>query len=209
MTKRSKPPVDPQLRTLIAQTAARLIAEEGMRDFAMAKRKAALQHGVPDSRNLPGNDEIRMALEEHQRLFRSESQPQFLLHLRQTALQAMKLLEPFRPCLVGPALDGSADEHTPVYLHLFAHTSEEVLIFLMEQQIPFEQAERRVQYANGRTEYLPKFSFIAGDTEVQLTVFPENARKQAPLSPVDGRPQRRADQAQLERIMQEENQGAG
>jgi hypothetical protein len=205
MAKRSKASSDPRLRTLIAQSAARIMAEEGMRDFALAKQKAAVQHGVYDNKNLPGNDEIQAALEEFQRLFRSHCQPQFLQHLRQTALQAMKLLEAFQPCLVGPALDGSADEHTPVYLHLFVHTTEEVLIFLMEQQIPFEQGERRVQYANGRTEYLPKFSFIAGDTEVQLTVFPENSRKQAPLSPVDGRPQRRADQAQLERIMQEEN----
>ena len=194
MVKRGKSYPDPRLRILIAQTAARMMVEEGVRDFATAKQKAALHHGVHDNKNLPGNDEIQQALEEFQRLFRSHAQPQHLQELRQTALQAMKLLAAFRPCLVGPALDGSADEHTPVYLHLFASTAEEVLIFLMEQHIPFEQAERRVQYGNGRTEHLPKFSFLAGDTEIQLTVFPENARKQAPLSPIDGRPQQRADQ---------------
>jgi len=203
MAKRGKPHNDPYLRTLIAQSAARIMVEEGVGDFAMAKRKGAEQHGVFDNRSLPGNDEVQAAVEEYQRLFRSHSQPQVLQHLRETALEAMKLFADFRPCLVGPALNGTADEHTPVYLHLFAHTAEEVLIYLIEQQIPYEQGERRVQYANGKTTNLPKFSFIAGDTEIQLTVFPRDGRKQAPLSPVDGRPQRRADQAQLERLMQQ------
>jgi hypothetical protein len=79
----------------------------------------------------------------------------------------------------------------------------------MEQQIPFEQGERRVQYAHGKTAQQPKFSFIAGETEIQLTVFHHDGRKQAPLSPVDGRQQLRADRAQLEKLMNEENQGEG
>lgn len=202
MGKRGAPQQDPRLRLLIAQTAARLMADEGIRDFAQAKRKAATRNGVHDHRNLPGNDEIQAALEEYQRLFQGHAQPATVTQLRQTALEAMRLLADFQPCLVGPALDGSADENTPVYLHLFADTPEEVLIHLMEQQIPFDQGERRVEYANGRIESLPKFSFFAGDTELQLTVFPVIGRRQAPLSPVDGRPQRRADSVQLQAIMQ-------
>ncbi|HEY9148574.1 MAG TPA: hypothetical protein VIQ22_06145 [Gammaproteobacteria bacterium] len=205
MGRRAAPHHDAQLRLLIAQTAARLMLEEGLRDFASAKRKAVAQYGVSaGGKNLPRNEEIQAALEQHQRLFRSDQQPQLLQQLRHTALQAMQLLRPFDPCLVGPVLDGSADEHTPVYLHLFAATAEEVLIFLLEQQIPFEQGERRVQYANGKTEQRAKFSFIAGETEIQLTVFPPQGRRQAPLSPVDGRPQQRADRRQLERLMEQE-----
>lgn len=209
MSKRDTSPQDPQLRLLIAQSAARIMAEEGLHDFAIAKRKAAAQHGVSGGKNLPGNDEIEAALLEYQRLFRAHRQPRALQQLRQSALQAMRLLEEFRPCLVGPILNGGADEHTPVYLHLFADTAEEVLIFLLQQQIPFEQGERRVQYANGKSELLPKFSFIAGDTEIQLTVFPPKGRRQAPLSPVDGRPQQRAERTQLEALMREENHSAG
>lgn len=199
---------DPQLRLLLAQSAARLMLEEAVQDFAMAKRKAAARHGVSAERNLPTNEEIQAALHEYQRLFQSDSQPQIQQQLRQTALQAMRLLDAFRPCLVGPVLVGGADAHTPVYLHLFADTAEEVLIFLLEQQIPFDQGERRVQYADGKVELLPKFSFIAGETEIQLTVFPPKGRRQAPLSPVDGRPQQRADAAQLEALMQRD-QSAG
>lgn len=203
MGKRGSTQHDPQLRTLIAQSAARMMAEQGLRDFAAAKRKAAAQHGIYGNKNLPANDEIQAAMLEYQRLFRSDSQPKILQYQRETALQAMKLLANFTPCLVGPALTGGADEHTPVYLHLFADTPEEVLIFLMEHQIPYQQGERRVQYANGKTEYRAKFSFIAGDTEIQLTVFPVQGRRQPPLSPVDGRPQERADMARVEELLHE------
>jgi hypothetical protein len=193
---------DPRLRRLIAQSAAAILAESGQHDFAAALRKAAERHKVSDQRNLPDSSEIEAALQEHQRLFRNSQQPHFLRQLQQRALQAMDLLSDFRPCLVGPVLNGTADQHTPIYLHLFADTAEEVLIFLLDQHIPFEQGERRVRYGNGTTELRPKFSFIAGEHEIQLTIFPLQERSRAPLSPVDGKPMQRAERSQLEKILQ-------
>ncbi len=208
MSKRRSASPDPRLRHLLAQSAARILSETGQRDFASALHKAATQHRVSDKRNLPDNSEIEAALQELQRLFHGDSQPQILRQLRQTALQAMALLAAFRPCLVGPVLNGTADQHSPIYLHLFADTAEEVLIALMERQIPFEQGERRVRYSNGTVESRPRFSFIAGEHEIQLTVFPSRERSRAPLSPVDGRPMQRAERAQLERLL-EADQTAG
>lgn len=204
MSKRGSASPDPRLRHLLAQSAARLLLEDGQRDFGAALRKAAAQHGVSDQRQLPDNAEIEAALLEQQRLFRGNHQPRHLQQLRQTALQAMDLLADFRPCLVGPVLNGSADEHSPIYLHLFADTAEEVLIFLLDRQIPFDQDERRVRYGNGKIELRPKFSFIAGEHEIQLTVFPPQERKRAPLSPVDGKPMQRAERSQLVKILEED-----
>lgn len=201
MGKRPQANPDPQLRRLIAQTAARLMSESGIRDFAMAKRKAAQAHGVEHSRNLPGNEEIETALFEYQRLFLGDSQTGLLQQLRKTALKAMAMLEEFQPCLVGPILNGSADENTPVYLHLFADTAEQVLLFLLERQIPYEQGERSVRLANGQSRDYPKFCFVAGDTPIELTVFPHDSPRQPPLSPVDGKPMKRATRRQLEAIL--------
>lgn len=203
MGKRPKTSADPQLRQLIAQTAARLMLEGGIRDFAMAKRKAAERHGVGHTRNLPGNEEIELALLEYQRLFRSERQSEVLFELRRTALKAMTMLEPFAPCLVGPIVNGSADENTPVYLHLFADTAEQVLIFLLERHIPFEQGERNVHLGNGQIVNFPKFSFFAGDIAIELTVFPATGSRQPPLSPVDGKPMKRIDRQQLKSLLEE------
>lgn len=205
MGKRPKASVDPQLRQLLAQTAARLMSESGIRDFAAAKRKAAQRHGVEHSRNLPSNEEIEQALLEHQRLFRAHTQAELLQELRRTALKAMAMLDPFQPLLVGPILNGSADENSPVYLHLFADTAEQVLIFLLEKHIPFEQGERNVHLADGRSAAYPKFSFVAGETAIELTVFPHDGPRQPPLSPIDGKPMKRADQQQLKALIDESN----
>jgi hypothetical protein len=201
MSRRSPPKSNPQLRLLVAQTAARLMSESGIRDFAQAKRKAAALHGVSQSQNLPTNEEIEQALVEYQNLFLSDSQPRLLRRLRETALEAMKLLAPFEPRLVGPVLNGNA--YSPIYLHLFADTPEQVLIFLMEHQIPYEQGERHVTLTGGQKRCYPKFSFVAGDTSIELTVYPAGGKRRIPLSPVDGKPMKRADRKQLERLVAE------
>jgi len=209
MGKRPQSSHDPQLRQIIAQTAARLMAESGIHDFAIAKRKAAQKHGAEQSRNLPSNEEIESALLEYQRLFRSDTQTELLRQLRETALKAMTMLEEFDPRLVGPILNGSADENTPVYLHLFADTPEQLLLFLMERHIPYEQGERTVHMASGQTYYYPKFSFVAGKTPIELTVFPLDGPRQPPLSPVDGKPMKRASRKQLETLLEETGYAAG
>lgn len=203
MSRHAHPNHDTHLRQLIAQTAARLMSENGIRDFALAKRKAAERHGVEHSRNLPSNEEIENALVEYQRLFQADSQPILLRQLRETALKAMKMFAEFNPCLVGPVLNGSADNHSPVYLHLFADTPEQVLIYLMEHQIPYEQGERNVQLTSGQTRVLPKFSFVAGDTPIELTVYPVEGKRLIPISPVDGKPMKRADSRQIEQLLKE------
>ena len=45
-------------RSRIAYLAARLMAEDGIEDYALAKRKAARQAGMPDTRELPTNYEV-------------------------------------------------------------------------------------------------------------------------------------------------------
>ena len=195
---------DAQQRILLAQTAARLMADSGLKDFSLAKQKAAEQLGIHNSRNLPGNDEIEAALIEHQQLFNRVEHSEQLEGLRQTACKAMEVLAPFSPRLVGPVLSGSADQYSSIYLHLFADTSEEVSIFLMEHKIPYQQDERRVLYNKGREGRLPLFKFYAGEHAIELTVFPINGIRNAPLSPVDGRPMRRASLKELRQLMETE-----
>ena len=96
-------------RLRIAQEAARLMSEHGIRDFHHAKLKAADRLGIADTQALPRNEEIAQALREHQRLFQPESQPQQLRARRLAAAEAMRFLARFEPRLVGAVLDGSAD----------------------------------------------------------------------------------------------------
>ena len=180
------------VRERIAKEAARLMCETGLRDYQLAKRKALQRLRISEQRNLPSNEEIEAAVSEYQRLFRSDTQPRRLAELRRTAVRAMRFLAPFKPRLVGAVLSGTADEHSDVCLHLFAETAEEVGLFLIDNGIPHEHGHRAVRLAADDTQQLPTCRFMADGVPVELVVFAARARRRVPLSPVDGRPMRRA-----------------
>jgi len=180
-------------RLQIAREAAKILAEEGVRDFLLAKRKAAERLGYDArSRRLPTNLEIETALAEHHRLFGAATHAERLRELRESAHRAMRLLERFNPRLVGGVLSGLAAEHAPVQLHLFVDGPEQVAIYLMDRGIRYSLDERRLRQPRGEARYYPAYSFEIGDVMIEATVFPHDAIRHAPASPIDGRPMRRA-----------------
>lgn len=189
------------LRRALAQEAARVMAEHGISDFLFAKRKAAERLGVTDNAVLPKNIEIEEALAEYQRLFGGDSHVESLYAQRQVALEAMKRLKEFEPRLVGPVLSGTATEHSQVQIHLFADRPESVAIKLMDQGIPHEVTERRVKMNAERILAYPGVSFEIDDQPIEATVFPTDGIRQAPVSPVDGKPMRRANVNELEALL--------
>ncbi|MGD8483333.1 MAG: hypothetical protein PVJ63_09035 [Thioalkalispiraceae bacterium] len=202
MAKRSHK--DWQMRQRLAQEAAQILLQRGNRDFHAAKQKAAEHLGVPDTRNLPNNAEIEQALMEYQRIFHADSQSQSLGHLREVAVEAMQFLQDFRPRLVGAVLNGSADQNSPVVLHVFASSPEEVKLFLLHNRIPHEEGHKSVRFTAARSEDLPLYRFMADDVRIELIVFNER-QKQPPLSPVDGRPMKRGDVVDVETLLAENN----
>lgn len=207
MSKRLNPRAE-QLRRALAQEAARIMSEQGIDDFGLAKRKAAERLGATDIAVLPKNTEIEAALATHHRLFESRTHSSALSGLRETALQAMRLLERFEPRLVGPVLSGTASAYSEITLHLFAEGSEPVALHLMERGIPHRIGERRMRYEPDRLVAYPVVQFVAGDKEIDAIVFPLNGIRQSPSSPVDGRPMRRADTAELESLLAAEEDDA-
>jgi hypothetical protein len=189
------------MRTRIAQEAARLMAEEGVQDFYAAKRKAAQHLGAPDTRNMPRNQEVEAALQEYQRLFKGSEQQSHLRALRQSAVRAMRFLAGFRPRLVGSVLSGTAGQHADINLHLFADTPEEVSLFLIDNSIPFQPGQKRLRIARETWQDFPAFEFMAGEHPVELVVFPSEGRREAPRSPVDGRPMQRARLEEVEALL--------
>lgn len=181
-----------QLRRRIAVEAARLVAEHGMRDFHAAKRKAAQHLGLGETSPLPRNSEIEEALREHQRLFQGHSQPAQLRNLRETASEAMRFLVRFEPRLVGAVLDGTADIASAVCLHLFHDNFGEVIAFLDDNRIPFDQQDREFRYSAETRESYPALLFAAGGTAIDLSVFPLDGLRHAPLDRINERPMRRA-----------------
>ena len=200
MNKRSHARSD-ELRRALAQEAARIMSEQGIDDFLLAKRKAAERLGVADASVLPRNTEIETALAEHHRLFAGNRHDADLADLRKIALRAMRLLREFEPRLVGPVLSGTASAHSEINLHLFAESAESVALRLMEQGIPHQAAERRLRYEPTRVVSYPAFRFVAGRQPIDAVVFPLNGIRQSPASPVDGRPMPRGDASEIEALI--------
>lgn len=190
------------LRRALAQEAARIMAEHGIRDFLLAKRKAAERMGISTNEAvLPRNVEIEDALAEYQRLFGGESHVESLRDQRRAALNAMLYLHEFEPRLVGSVLSGTATEHSDVQLHLFAGRAEEVTIKLMDDDIPHEVMEKRVRMNAERVLAYPGVRFELDAQSIEAVVFPTDGIRQSPVSPVDGRPMKRANKLEVEALL--------
>lgn len=179
-------------RERIAAEAARIMAEQGVRDFHLAKHKAAERLGVGDEGALPRNSEIEAALKEYQRLFQADTQPRRLRQLRETAVEAMRFFAAFEPRLVGAVLEGTADEFSATCLHLYADDPRAVQHFLDEHRIPYDEQERRLRLSADTWAEYPVYLFTADDVAMDLTVLPRDSQRQPPLDRVDGLPMRRA-----------------
>lgn len=190
-------------RRLVAQEAARIIVNQGIRDFGLAKKKAAERLGLRDRGSLPGNAEIELAVSEHLQLFAGDSHTDLLQMMRQAALSAMAMLSPFSPRLVGPVLNGTADANSAVNLHVFADSAESVAFALEENGLSYRPYERRLKSRRGRAETYAGFEFHHGEASVQATVFPVDGIRQAPISPVDGKPMKRADEKAVRELLRQ------
>ncbi len=188
-------------RSTVAAEAARIIQEEGLTDFRGAKTKAAQRLGLGRNAPLPDNEEIEAALAERTRIFHGDTQPELLAGLRHAAFEIMRGLAPFHPRLVGDVLSGNATLYSSVELHLFGDTAEAIGSALEGLGIGYRDLARRHRLRRDAVEPFPGYRFSAHNYEFSSTVFPLRLRGHAPLSPVDGRPMRRASLRELAELL--------
>ena len=193
--------VNDRARQMLAQEAARIIVEQGIQDFRLAKTKAAERLGLSGRGSLPGNSEIQDAVSEHLKLFGRESHLNLLQMMRRAALSAMEILSPFSPRLVGLVLNGTAAANSPVNLHVFSDTPELIAMKLDEQQMSYKAYERRLKSRRDQAETFAGFRFLHDESSIEATVFPVDGMRQAPISPVDGRPMNRADHSAVRMLL--------
>lgn len=186
-------------RERIAHLAARLMAVDGIEDHALAKRKAARQAGVPDTRQLPNNDEIDAALRLYRELYQREH-PAQLRELRQLALEAMSELERFNPYLTGSVLNGNAGKYAAINLLLFTDNGKSVEHYLLGRGIDFRSGGTRL-YTGDMLLTAPVLSFSREGIDFHLTLLaPRELRCQLKAS-VEGKPIERARREAVEALL--------
>lgn len=189
-------------RHVVAQEAARIIVTQGIRDYRVAKQKAAERLGLNGRGSLPGNTEIEAAVADHLQIFGGDEHKDLLRLMRTAALSAMELLTDFSPRLVGPVLAGTADENSAVNLHVFADSPEMVAMEIGDMGIQFRSYERRLKSRRGQVVMYAGFAFNHQNEMIQATVFPVDGIRQAPMSPIDGKPMKRLDSDGVQELLQ-------
>ena len=121
----------------IAQTAARIVVEEGL-EWGPAKQRAVRQLGLPSRTALPDNEQLEEAVREYIELFCGDTQPQELRALRELALVWMERLPEFRPHLAGAVWRGTATRLSDIYLQLFCDDPKSAEITLINKQVHYE-----------------------------------------------------------------------
>ena len=184
------------MRARIAAAAARIMAEEGIDDFALAKRKAVRRLGAPESEALPGNEEIEIALREYLALYQADEHPERIAELRRVALEAMRALERFNPYLTGPVLAGLAGPHAQIDLQLFPESSKEVELFLLDLNIAYEASDER-RYTGDRARTVAVISLYWQGVPLRLSVFDPRDERSALKTSLAGRVAARAGIAEV------------
>ena len=189
-------------RQAVANEAARLIEEQGLTDFRSAKEKAVERLGLSvNGTRLPSNGEIEAALAERHRIFGADHHPALLEELRRAALSMLHQLSIYHARLVGPVLHGTATGHSTIDLHLFSDSPESIDVTLGALGCGFKPMQMRHQFRRGQPERFPGFRFRAEEFDYHATVFTLTHRRRAPLSPVDGKPMRRAGIDEVEALL--------
>ena len=180
--ERSRP--EHGVRASIASAAARLMAEDGITDYHLAKRKAARQLGLPEHTAFPDNAEVEAELRAYRSLYQGEEHAELLLALRSTALDLLDLLAPFHPYLTGSVLEGTAGEHLRIDILLFPDSAKEVEIYLLNRGID-------VEHADPKNERVEAVLVMETDTADANLVIMAPSQERVALKYRDGRPRER------------------
>jgi hypothetical protein len=188
------------MRARIAAAAARIMAEDGIDDFALAKRKAARSLGAADTEALPANDEVESELRAYRALYQAAEHPERIAELRRIALEAMRALEQFNPYLTGAVLTGIAGPYAGIELQLFPDSSKEVEIFLLEHKIPYSAGEGR-RYAGDRAHEVAEIALEWDGTPLRLSVLDPRDERLALKTSQAGRVKARAGIAEVDALV--------
>jgi hypothetical protein len=192
------------MRARIAAAAARIMAEDGIDDFALAKRKAARRLGAPDTEALPANDEIEAELHAYRSLYQAAEHPRRIARLRRLALEAMRLLERFHPYLTGPVLAGTAGPYAEIELQLFPESTKEVELYLLERNLGYATAEGR-RFAGDRARAVAVLTLQWQGVPLKLSAFDPRDERLALKTSQAGRQIARAGPAEVAALLEREH----
>jgi hypothetical protein len=193
-----------KLRRQICFEAARAMYFRFESEYYRAKQKAAQRicKGWVKPSDLPSNAEIREEIQSFARLHEGQSRTDNLQQMRLTALRVMRLLQKFKPRLIGSTLTGHVRQGSDIDLHLFSDSLESITSLLDSQMLFYDIERKRVQ-KNGESRIYTHIH-LKDSFPVELTVYASNLVHHVFKSSITGKPIERASMAELELLLAQE-----
>ena len=134
----------------VANLAAQMIMEEGIKDYFFAKKKAAKSLGLNENVSLPTNLQIDKAIEEFHKIFNQDTNIEFLEHFKVQALNVMDLFKSFKPHLMNELTKGIIPKFPEIKINLFADNIKDIEYVLLNSEISYEFSETKMYKKSGK-----------------------------------------------------------
>lgn len=193
-----------KLRRQICYEAARAMYFRHESEYYRAKQKAAQRicKGWIKPADLPSNAEIREEIQAFARLHEGQARADNLKHMRLVALRTMRLLERFKPRLIGSTLTGHVRQGSDIDLHVFSDSLENLTAALDERMLFYDVERKRVRKEGEERTYT--HIHLKDAYPIELTVYANKLANHVFKSSITGKPIERASIAQLEQLLAEE-----
>ena len=193
-----------KLRRQIASEAARAMYFREESEYYRAKMKAAqrIVRGWVKPADLPSNAEIRDEIQTLARMHEGSTRTDNLQAMRLVALRIMRLLDRFKPRLIGSVMTGHIRQGSDIDIHLFSDSVDAITLALDEQMLFYDVEKKRVQ-KHGE-ERIFTHIHLRDIYPVELTVYASNLAHYVFKSSITGKAIERASIAELEQLLADE-----
>ena len=164
------------IKVSVANLAAQLIMEEGIKDYLFAKKKAAKSLGLNENVNLPTNSQIDKAIDDFNKIFNPNIDIEFLQQFKTQALEVMNIFKSFKPHLMNQLSQGIIPKFPEIKINLFADNLKDVEYVLLNSELSYDFKEVKMNTKEGKhsvkcipTIYLENLSIPA-----EIKVYFEN-----------------------------------
>ena len=165
-----------KIKLSVANLAAQLIMEDGIKDYLYAKKKAAKSLGINENANLPTNSQIDKAIDEFNKIFNPNIDIEFLQEFKTQALELMSIFKNFKPHLMNQLSQGIIPKFPEIKINLFADNLKDVEYVLLNSELSYDFKEVKMNAKEGKhlvksipTIYLENLSIPA-----EIKVYFEN-----------------------------------
>ena len=138
------------IKISVANLAAQLIMEEGIKDYLFAKKKAAKSLGLNENVNLPTNSQIDEAIDDFNKIFNPNIDIEFLQQFKTQALEVMNIFKNFKPHLMNQLSLGIIPKFPEIKINLFADNLKDVEYVLLNSELSYDFKEVKMNIKEGK-----------------------------------------------------------